>query len=154
MQAFLEHVVKELVDHPDAVSVTPVQHGPSTLYELRVDPDDVGKIIGRQGATINAIRALLLVGSAKKGLRCSLEIVEDEDELPPVRPQELEHDPRDLRGPVGSPTGGSRATGGGGGGRPRGAGGGGSRGGTPSGSSFRGGGGSLGGYQDRPSGNY
>ena len=47
------------------------------MYELRLDPQDVGKIIGRQGMTINAIRSLLLAGSAKKGLRCSLEIVED-----------------------------------------------------------------------------
>lgn len=143
MQAFLEHVVKELVDHPDAVSVTPVQHGQSTVYELRVDPDDVGKIIGRQGATIHAIRALLLVGSAKKGMRCSLEIVEDESELPPVRPMDEGHDPRDLR--AGSGAGPSR---GGDRGRSRG----GSR--PPSGSSFRGGGGNLGNYPDRSSGNY
>jgi predicted RNA-binding protein YlqC (UPF0109 family) len=38
-----------------------------TVYELRLDPSDVGKIIGRQGVTINAIRSLLLAGSAKKG---------------------------------------------------------------------------------------
>ena len=49
----------------------------TTVYELRLDPQDVGKIIGRQGMTINAIRSLLLAGSAKKGLRCTLEIVED-----------------------------------------------------------------------------
>lgn len=90
MQAFLEYVVKNLVDHPDLVSITPVQNGASTVYELRLDPDDVGKIIGRQGATIHAIRALLLVGSAKKGERCSLEIVEDEDDLPPIRPRDME----------------------------------------------------------------
>jgi predicted RNA-binding protein YlqC (UPF0109 family) len=90
MQAFLEYVVKGLVDHPDLVSVTPVQVGQSTVYELRMDPDDVGKIIGRQGATIHALRALLLVGSAKRGLRTSLEIVEDEAELPPIRPRDME----------------------------------------------------------------
>ena len=90
MQAFLEYVVKNLVDHPDLASVTPVQNGSTTIYELRLDPDDVGKIIGRQGATIHAIRALLLVGSAKKGQRCSVEIVEDESELPPVRPRDME----------------------------------------------------------------
>ena len=90
MQAFLEYVVKNLVDHPDLVSVTPVQSGSTTIYELRMDPDDVGKIIGRQGATIHALRALLLVGSAKKGERCSLEIVEEEDDLPPIRPPDME----------------------------------------------------------------
>jgi predicted RNA-binding protein YlqC (UPF0109 family) len=90
MQAFLEYVVKNLVDHPDLVSVTPVQSGSTTIYELRMDPDDVGKIIGRQGATIHALRALLLVGSAKKGERCTLEIVEEEDDLPPIRPPDME----------------------------------------------------------------
>ena len=77
MQAFLEYVVKGLVQKPDAVAITPVEREGTTVYELRLDPQDVGKIIGRQGMTINAIRSLLLAGSAKKGLRCTLEIVED-----------------------------------------------------------------------------
>jgi predicted RNA-binding protein YlqC (UPF0109 family) len=77
MQAFLEYVVKGLVSNPAAVTVTPVERAGTTVYELRLDPQEVGKIIGRQGITINAIRTLLLAGSAKKGLRCSVEIVED-----------------------------------------------------------------------------
>jgi predicted RNA-binding protein YlqC (UPF0109 family) len=77
MQEFLEYVVKGLVNHPQEVSVTPVPREGMTIYELRMHPEDVGKIIGRQGMTINAIRALLLAGSAKKGLRCVLEIIED-----------------------------------------------------------------------------
>ena len=78
MQEFLEYGVKGLVQHPDAVSVTPVERAGATVYELRLEPSDVGKIIGRQGVTINAIRSLLLAGSAKKGIRCSVEIVEDQ----------------------------------------------------------------------------
>jgi hypothetical protein len=77
MQAFLEYVVKSLVQHPDAVTITPVERGGMTVYELRMDPQDVGKIIGRQGITINAIRSLLLAGSARKGQRCSVEIIEE-----------------------------------------------------------------------------
>ena len=77
MQPFLEYVVKGLVQHPDAVSITPVQRDSMTLYEVRLHPQDVGQVIGRQGATIKAIRSLLLAGSAKKGLRCSVEIIED-----------------------------------------------------------------------------
>ena len=77
MQEFLEYVVKGLVQHPDAVSVTPVQRDSMTIYELRLHPQDVGQVIGRQGATIKAIRSLLLAGSAKKGLHCSVEIIED-----------------------------------------------------------------------------
>jgi hypothetical protein len=77
MQAFLEYVVKGLVQNPEAVTITPVEREGTTVYELRMDPQDVGKIIGRQGMTINAIRSLLLAGSAKKGIRCTVEIVED-----------------------------------------------------------------------------
>jgi hypothetical protein len=77
MQEFLEYVVKGLVQHPGAVTVTPVERAGATIYELRLEPSDVGKIIGKQGATINAIRSLLQAGAAKKGLRCSVEIVED-----------------------------------------------------------------------------
>lgn len=77
MQAFVEYVVRGLVQHPDAVTVTPVEREGTTVYELRLHPSDVGKVIGRQGMTINAIRSLLLAGSARKGLRCTLEIVED-----------------------------------------------------------------------------
>jgi predicted RNA-binding protein YlqC (UPF0109 family) len=77
MQAFLEYVVKGLVNHPEAVTVTPVVKDTLTVYELRLHPEDVGKVIGRQGMTINALRSLLLAGSARKSLRCSLEIVED-----------------------------------------------------------------------------
>jgi predicted RNA-binding protein YlqC (UPF0109 family) len=77
MEAFLEYVVKGLVDHPEEVTITPVEREGTTVYELRLHSQDVGKVIGRQGMTINAIRSLLLAGSAKKGLRCTLEIVED-----------------------------------------------------------------------------
>jgi predicted RNA-binding protein YlqC (UPF0109 family) len=77
MQEFLEYVVKGLVERPDAVTVTPVDRNGMTLYELRLHPTDIGKIIGRQGATIHAIRSLLQVGAAKKGQRCMVEIVEE-----------------------------------------------------------------------------
>ena len=82
MQAFLEYVVKGLVNHADAVPVTPVERQGMTIYELRLHQDDVGKVIGRQGMTINAIRSLLLAGSAKIGLRCTLEIIEDKPPRP------------------------------------------------------------------------
>ena len=77
MQGFLEFVVKGLVQHPEEVTVTPVEREGTTVFELRLNPQDVGKVIGRQGMTINAIRSLVLAGSAKQGLRCTLEIVEE-----------------------------------------------------------------------------
>jgi predicted RNA-binding protein YlqC (UPF0109 family) len=77
MQAFLEYVIKGLVQHPEEVTITPVEREGTTVYELRLHSQDIGKVIGRQGMTINAIRSLLLAGSSKKGLRCTLEIVEE-----------------------------------------------------------------------------
>jgi len=77
MQAFLEYVVKGLVEHPNEVTVTPAERNGLTIYELRFKPSDVGRVIGRQVMTINAIRSLLTAGSARKGLRCTLEIIED-----------------------------------------------------------------------------
>jgi uncharacterized protein len=77
MQAFLEFVVRGLVQYPDEVSLTPVEREGATVYELRVNPQDTGRVIGKQGVMINAIRSLLLAGSSRKGLRCSLELVED-----------------------------------------------------------------------------
>ena len=76
MQAFLEYVVKGLVQNPDEVSVTPVDRGGQTIFELRLNPTDAGRVIGRQGQTINAIRTLLQAGSAKQGVRCSLELMD------------------------------------------------------------------------------
>ena len=78
MEAFLEYVVKGLVQNPDDVSITPVERNGLTIYELRLNQEDVGRIIGKQGVTINAIRNLLTAGSAKKGIRCSVEIVEED----------------------------------------------------------------------------
>jgi predicted RNA-binding protein YlqC (UPF0109 family) len=77
MIELLNFVVKSLVDNPEAVTITPVERAGMTHYELRLDSEDVGKVIGRQGATIHAIRSILLMGSAKRGLRTTLEIVEE-----------------------------------------------------------------------------
>jgi uncharacterized protein len=77
MQAFLEYVVKGLAQASGEVSITPVERSGQTVFELRLNPDDVGRIIGRQGQTINAIRSLMQAGSARQGQRCSLEIIED-----------------------------------------------------------------------------
>lgn len=80
MQAFLDTVVRGLVDRPDAVAVSAQERQGLTIYELRVHPTDTGKVIGKQGATIHALRALLQAGAARKGIRCTMELVEDPPE--------------------------------------------------------------------------
>ena len=77
MQGYVSYVVKNLVHHPDLVSLSTAERGGQTVYQVRVHPDDVGKVIGRQGVTINAIRSLLLAATARTGARCAVELVED-----------------------------------------------------------------------------
>ena len=80
MQAFLEQVVKGLVDHPDAVNITEFEQERTTVYELRLDPSDVGRVIGRSGRTVNAIRTLLQAGSAKAGKFTRLDIIDEKED--------------------------------------------------------------------------
>ena len=80
MQAFLEQVVKGLVDHPDAVNIMEVEQERTTVYELRLDPSDVGRVIGRSGRTVNAIRTLLQAGSAKAGKFTRLDIIDEKED--------------------------------------------------------------------------
>lgn len=76
MKEFIEYVVKALVDHPEEVSVTQIDGEKTVIFELRCNESDIGKVIGKQGRTIKAIRTLLGSAAAKAGLRAMLEIVE------------------------------------------------------------------------------
>lgn len=70
-------IVKALVDEADSVDVREVeQKNGTTLIEVRVAPNDVGKIIGKQGKTIRSLRSLARIGGSKKNRRYLLEIVE------------------------------------------------------------------------------
>lgn len=76
--AFLEYVVKALVDHPSDVKVTRVVDEMGVLITLDVNPGDMGKIIGRTGNTAKAIRTLLRVVGMKNNARVNLKINEPE----------------------------------------------------------------------------
>lgn len=76
MKEFIELIARALVDHPDNVDVSEVEGEKTTVYELRVAPEDLGKVIGRKGQTAKAIRTLIAAVSAKKGKRALLEILE------------------------------------------------------------------------------
>ena len=76
----MEQGVKGLVDHPDAVAITELEQERTTVYELRLDPTDVGRIIGKSGRTINAIRSLMQAGSAKAGKFTRLEVIDEKDD--------------------------------------------------------------------------
>jgi predicted RNA-binding protein YlqC (UPF0109 family) len=71
----VEYIVKSLVDYPDRVSVRQVETGPAITLELTVAESDMGRIIGKGGRVVNAIRALLQALAARQGKRVTLEIV-------------------------------------------------------------------------------
>jgi predicted RNA-binding protein YlqC (UPF0109 family) len=77
MKAFLEYVLKNLVDAPESVSVQQVLHSGRTILEVRVQPGDVGKVVGKQGQTIAAIRSIISAAASRYGGKVEVEIVED-----------------------------------------------------------------------------
>ena len=76
MRELVELVASGLVDEPDQIRVTESDEGRETLYELSVAEGDVGKVIGKQGRTARALRALLSSAGAKQRKRFVLDIVE------------------------------------------------------------------------------
>lgn len=75
---FVEYVVKALVSHPDDVSVRRSVDDMGVLLELSVNPDDMGKVIGKAGATAKSIRTLLRVLGSRNDARVNLKIIEPE----------------------------------------------------------------------------
>ncbi len=85
-QEFVEYVVKSIVDHPDDVQVARTIDEMGVLLTLTVNPEDMGQVIGRQGATAKSVRTLLRVIGAKNNARVNLKINEPEgSERPPRR---------------------------------------------------------------------
>jgi predicted RNA-binding protein YlqC (UPF0109 family) len=76
MKELIVLIAKSLVDHPDAVQVNQVDGEKTIVYELRVGPGDLGKVIGKNGQTAKSIRTLVTAASAKLGKRAVLEILE------------------------------------------------------------------------------
>lgn len=76
MRELIEFLAKSLVDHPDEVRTRVYEREQQTVIELEVDPDDLGKVIGRQGRTARAIRTLLSAAGQKSRRRTSLDILD------------------------------------------------------------------------------
>ena len=76
MKDLVEAIAKALVDNPDQVQVRAVEGEQVTVLELRVDPSDLGKVIGRQGRTAKSIRTILGAAGMKVRKRLTLEILE------------------------------------------------------------------------------
>ena len=76
LKSLIEEIARTLVDNPDDVQVTEVQGEQTTVLELRVASDDLGKVIGKQGRTARAMRTLLAAAGTKNQKRAVLEILE------------------------------------------------------------------------------
>lgn len=79
---FLHFIVSALVVNIEAIEITEKQDELGTLLSLRVDPTDMGSIIGRGGKTIDSIRTVLRVFGTKAGIRLNLRIIEDQKNTP------------------------------------------------------------------------
>jgi len=76
VKELVEMIAKALVDNPDKVHVTQLEGEQTSILELKVDPDDLGKVIGKQGRTARAIRVILGAAGMKLKRRFNLEIIE------------------------------------------------------------------------------
>lgn len=76
LKELVEYVSKALVDEPEKVNVTAVESETSIIVELRVSPDDVGKVIGKAGQTAKALRKILSAAATKHSKKSLLQIIE------------------------------------------------------------------------------
>lgn len=76
MKAILESIAKALVDAPNEVQITEIDGEKSIIFELRCNAKDIGKIIGKSGKTVGAMRVLLNSIAAKQGRKAMLEVVD------------------------------------------------------------------------------
>jgi hypothetical protein len=80
VRSLIEQVVKMLVDEPNEVFVDENRRGGTLEIDVEVAQKDIGKIIGKQGRTIRALRTLADAAAGKQNLRCSLELIEEDEE--------------------------------------------------------------------------
>jgi len=77
MREIIRKIVKAIVDSPEDVNISEIDGGRTTIIELKVAKDDIGKVIGKQGRTISAIRTLLASAGGKEKVRYVLELIEE-----------------------------------------------------------------------------
>lgn len=86
MKELIEYLARAVVDRPEAVQLKVSAADGATLYELSVAREDVGKVIGRDGRTINAIRTVVTHAAQKKGEKVRLELLEERSPPTPAGP--------------------------------------------------------------------
>lgn len=74
MKELIEFILRGIVNHPDQVSIELSDNGETISVEIKVNPDDIGKVIGKSGKTINSIRSLAKIIAMKQQKKCSLNV--------------------------------------------------------------------------------
>lgn len=79
MKQLIEYIVSNIVNHPESVSVTEeaTEDKDTSKYLIKVDPEDVGRVIGKQGKVIKAIRQIVRIAAIQKGTRAIVDLLED-----------------------------------------------------------------------------
>jgi hypothetical protein len=88
MKQLIEYIVSNIVNHPESVIVTEESTDDKDLtkYLIKVDSEDVGRVIGKQGKVIKSIRQIIRIASIQKGTRAIVDLLEDETASVPVEP--------------------------------------------------------------------
>jgi predicted RNA-binding protein YlqC (UPF0109 family) len=79
VEEFLEYVIRQLIDYPDEMVLTRMDSARKIIFRLQLRQSDIGKVIGKHGHTIDAIRNLLAASASRHGQRAVLQIVEEEN---------------------------------------------------------------------------
>lgn len=79
MKQLIEYIVSNIVNHPESVTVTeePTDDKDLSKYLIKVDPEDIGRVIGKQGKVIKSIRQIVRIASIQKGTRAIVDLLED-----------------------------------------------------------------------------
>lgn len=90
MEKFIEYIVKNLVDAPDAVDVQAFDGEGSVRFEIRVAKADIGKVVGRRGQTIKALRLISSLTAQRVGMRVRIDVMDSEDDEEPAETVEAD----------------------------------------------------------------
>ncbi len=79
MKQLIEYIVSNIVNHPETVTITEeaTDDKDTTKYLIKVDPEDVGRVIGKQGKVIKAIRQIIRIAAIQKGTRAIVDLLEE-----------------------------------------------------------------------------